>query len=320
MTPEDSYEAPFDTDTEAESPEAQAVEEGDANQETDTPEETDADVQAAKEAWDKDQVVNEISDEEQGKLAEIAQPYVGQWNSLISTTNWEKGRIISEWRETLIESGVDATQYSDEAWARRVGGVTAPHVGRLRRVYDRFGSTFKTYDDVYWSHFLAALDWDDAPMWLEGAAQERWSVSGMREKRWQENGAVESQRPTGSQIVEVDMDEDVTLPAEGGGRNKEFDGDSSGVASGPLYEEPDFGDEEELSAVNKADSDSEKADEAPAAPVQPFVGLPELPDDISDAIESLKLSILRHKTDGWRDTNVEDMQKYLDAIGTMMRA
>ena len=314
MTPEDSYEAPLETETKAEDAEVPEVEKDEANEETDT------EVQAAKEAWDKDEVVSEISDEEQGKLAEIAQPYVGQWNSLISTTNWEKGRIISEWREALIESGVDATQYSDEAWARRVGGVTAPHVGRLRRVFDRFGSTFKTYDDVYWSHFLAALDWDDAPMWLEGAAQERWSVSGMREKRWQENGAVESQRPTGSQIVEVELDEDVSLPAEGGGRNKEFDGESSGVASGPLYEEPDFGDEEELSAVNKADSDSEKTEDAPAAPVQPFVGLPELPDDISDAIESLKLCILRHKTDGWRDTNVDDMQKYLDAIGTMMRA
>ena len=328
MTPEDSYEAPFETDTEAEAADTQAVEQGDADLKADAGEETsaseetetDADVQAAKEAWDGDEAVAEISDEEQNKLAEIAQPYVGQWNNLISTTNWEKGRIISEWREALVESGVDATQYSDEAWARRVGGVTAPHVGRLRRVHDRFGSTFKTYDDVYWSHFLAALDWDDAPMWLEGASKEHWSVSGMREKRWTENGAVESQRPTGSQIVEVDLDEDVTLPAEGGGRSKEFDGDSSGVASGPIYEEPDFGDEEELSAVGRPDSDSDTTEEAAAAPVQPFVGLPELPDDISEAIESLKLCILRHKTDGWRDTNVDDMQKYLDAIGTMMRA
>ncbi len=316
MTPDDSQEVPVDTEAETETKGAMGHDE--------PAEETDADIQAAKEAWDSDDdaasEASTLSDEAEDQLSDLAQPFVGQWNNLISTTNWEKGRIISEWREALIETGVDATQYSDEAWARRVGGVTAPHVGRLRRVYDRFGSTFKTYDDVYWSHFLAALDWDDAPMWLEGASKENWSVSGMREKRWQENGAVESQRPTNSEIVEVDLDEDITLPAEGGGRTKEYDGDSSGVASGPLYEEPDFGDEEELTAVSKPTDEISKDDDAPVAVVQPFVGLPELPDDVSDAIETLKLCVLRHKTDGWRDTNVDDIQKYLDAIGLMIRA
>ena len=321
MTPDDSQEVPVDTEAETETKGAMGHDE--------PAEEIDADIRAAKEAWDSDddaasedssRLSNMLVDEAEDQLSDLAQPFVGQWNNLISTTNWEKGRIISEWREALIESGVDATQYSDEAWARRVGGVTAPHVGRLRRVYDRFGSTFKTYDDVYWSHFLAALDWDDAPMWLEGASKENWSVSGMREKRWQENGAVESQRPTKSEIVEVELDEDITLPAEGGGRTKEYDGDSSGVASGPLYEEPDFGDEEELSAVSKPNDETSKDADAPVAPVQPFVGLPELPDDVSDAIETLKLCVLRHKTDGWRDTNVDDIQKYLDAIGLMIRA
>ena len=38
---------------------------------------------------------------------ELAQPFVGQWNELISTTNWDKGRIISEWRVALIESVAD---------------------------------------------------------------------------------------------------------------------------------------------------------------------------------------------------------------------
>ncbi len=331
MTPDDSTEAPFDTD------ESQPAAENAATQETvnttDSENEANEDLpmdpeaKAAKEAWDTNSIPSStdaqphdgLQDTEE--LAELAEPFVGQWNKLISTTNWEKGRIISEWREALIESGVDATQYSDEAWSRRVGGVTAPHVGRLRRVYDRFGSTYKTYDDVYWSHFLAALDWDDAPMWLEGASKESWSVSNMREKRWQETGAVESNRPTNSEIVEVDLDEDVTLPAQGGGREKDYDGDSSGIASGPIYEAPDFGDEEELSSMaNAAGVDAEPNAEVPKPTVQPFVGLPKLPDDLTDAIESLKLAVLRHKTSGWNDTTSDDVQQYLDAMGVMLRA
>ena len=34
-------------------------------------------------------------------VVEAAAEYVGRWNRLVSTTNWEKGRIVSEWREAL---------------------------------------------------------------------------------------------------------------------------------------------------------------------------------------------------------------------------
>ena len=316
----------------------------------------DEDVQAAKEAWEGDAVAPAIepftstvansdtddaasawgssppadpvqSDQpaESGQFAELAQPFVGRWNTLISTTNWEKGGIISQWRAALIESGADATEYSDDAWARRVGGVTAPHVGRLRRVHDRFGSTYQTYEGLYWSHFLAALDWDDAPLWLEGASREGWSVSGMREHRWQAHGAVESQRPTNSQIIEVDLDEDVTLPAQGDDKRREYDDDNNGVSTGPVYEAPDFGDEEELTALDGSQREGDSGihveeQEAPATPVQAFAGLPELPSDLADAIEQMKLAILRHKTAGWENVTPEIVQRYLDAMGMMIRA
>jgi hypothetical protein len=220
----------------------------------------------------------------------------------------------------LIESGTDASHYSDEAWARRVGGVTAPHVGRLRRVYDRFGTTYETYESIYWSHFLAALDWDDAPLWLEGAAREGWSVAGMREQRWEAHGKLESERPGVDPVIEIDLDEDVTMPAQGGGRTKRYDDEPDGIASGPRPEAPDFGDEEELTAM--ADRPSASAGggvESPAVP-QPFAGLPDLPDDLADAIEMLKLAVLRHKSAGWRDTELETIERYLDAIRIMLRS
>jgi hypothetical protein len=313
MTTDDSYEAPFQVDDEA-----MGVEHRPATAEEGAAESVDAgaDVHAA------DATIADVDFEDNAELSELAQPFVGQWNQLISKTNWEKGRIISGWREALIDSGADATQYSDEAWARRVGGVTAPHVGRLRRVHDRFVTTFETYDGLYWSHFLAALDWDDAPLWLEGASRESWSVAAMREQRWQALGAVESQRPTASQIIEVDTDEDITLPAQGGGRTKEYGDEPDAVASGPRHEDPDFGDEEELTSLagSPPQFGSPSADESADAPVAPFAGLPDLPDDLADAIESLKLSLLRHKTAGWRDTTADIVQQYLDAISLMVRS
>ncbi|QDV43549.1 hypothetical protein Enr13x_34060 [Stieleria neptunia] len=289
----------------------------------------DADLDAAKAAWEEqaDPTAATVSEADLQRASELAEPFVGQWNQLISTTNWEKGRIISLWRNELIESGVDATQYSDDAWSRRVGGVTAPHVGRLRRVYERFNDSYQSYQGLYWSHFLAALDWEDAPLWLEGAANEKWSISVMREKRWQAEGAVDSNRPTDSQIVEVDTDEDVTLPAQGDGKNREYDNDSGGVESGPTFEGPDFGDEEELQSLAGQNKEGEAGiqaegseTEAPAAPVQPFIGLPQLPNDLNEAIESLKLAILRHKAAEWRDVEVDVVERYLQAVGVMLRS
>ncbi|MFN9605368.1 MAG: hypothetical protein ACK6A7_18240, partial [Planctomycetota bacterium] len=117
------------------------------------------------------------------QAAAVSAPFVGQWNQLVSQTNWEKGRIISEWRAALIDSDAPVTSYSDEAWARFVGAVTSQHVGRLRRVHERFAEHQSSYPGLYWSHFLAAIEWDDAELWLEGASRSDWSVSEMRRTR-----------------------------------------------------------------------------------------------------------------------------------------
>ncbi|QDV63129.1 hypothetical protein [Crateriforma conspicua] len=304
-----------------------------------TPQDRD-EVVAARQAFESDITPAEITppfdvdddestDLDDPQMVAMAEPFVGRWNGLISQTNWEKGRIISQWRQALIDNGAPATQYSDEAWVRRVGGVTSPHVGRLRRVFERFGSTYETYEGVYWSHFLAALDWDDAPMWLEGASKESWSVSGMREKRWQAHGAVDSQRPTSSQIVEVDLDEDVVLPAQGGGSERTYDDDDGPGTSGPLSEAPDFGDADELMSLGGGregeggtaiTAEDESGDGGPQAPVQPFANLPKLPDDLNDAVEMLKLAILRHKSAGWTEIESDDLQRYLNALAVLLKS
>ena len=153
-------------------------------------------------------------------LIEASQPYVGRWSRLVSTTNWEKGRIIVEWRESLVSQGLPVVEYSDEAWGRLVGGVTGQHVGRLRRVYQRFGRVQDQYAGLYWSHFQAALDWNDAEMWLEGAKQSGWSVAQMRDQRWTTLGKVEADRPQAGDVVTSETDEDAERGRKAAGRAK----------------------------------------------------------------------------------------------------
>ena len=150
----------------------------------------------------------DVSDEtfaENPQIERASSEYLGRWNRLVSTTNWEKGRIVAEWREALIAAGAAAAAYSDEAWSRRVGSVTPQHTGRLRRVYQRFASMRETYPGLYWSHFQAALDWDDAEMWLEGAVQNRWSIAQMQGERSRTLGALVEENVE-AMAVEVDED------------------------------------------------------------------------------------------------------------------
>src|SRR5271165_1375018 len=98
----------------------------------------------------------EVFTAENPAIETASSEYLGRWNRLVSTTNWEKGRIVAEWREALIEAAAPAAAYTDEAWSRRVGSVTPQHTGRLRRVYQRFASMREEYRGLYWSHFQAA--------------------------------------------------------------------------------------------------------------------------------------------------------------------
>lgn len=249
---------------------------------------------------------------------EASLPYVGRWRGLISTTNWEKGRIIHEWRETLKSSAAAVPEYSDDAWSRRVGQVSSQHVGRLRRVYERFERVRETYSGLYWSHFQAAIDWSDAEMWLEGAVQNRWSVSDMRAQRWQALGGA-SAEPHDDETGEAEFDEDAdpAAPAElGEVRNpagETSDKSPSATARDRSRADEDVEDGHDRGVPFDADSADYPA-ESPGAPVRPFAGLPALPDDLAEAFESFKLAILHHKLSGWRDVARDAVLQSLKAL------
>ncbi|MDA1053569.1 MAG: hypothetical protein O3C40_24235 [Planctomycetota bacterium] len=269
---------------------------------------------------DATQVAGQKNHFAETELDDASQPFVGQWNQLVSTTNWEKGRIILDWREALIEAQLPAVEYSDEAWSHRVGHVTGQHVGRLRRVYQRFGNVSQQYDGLFWSHFQAALDWDDAEMWLEGAVQNSWSVSQMRRTRWETLGAIESDQPRDEDIVVSEMDEDVEPSldrAEDGVKSSTSRGDGQ---SSPWHEGPDFGDEDasaDAKGASKKSGASIYADDDTRETIEfvrPFENLGELPVDLAEAFDAFKLAILHHKQESWEQISRDDVLASLDAL------
>ena len=249
-------------------------------------------------------------------------PFVGRWNKLISVTNWEKGRIIHEWREALKGAAAKASDCSDDAWAQHVGGVTGQHVGRLRRVYERFGDVYEEYPNLFWSHFCASIDWDDAEMWLEGGVQNRWSVAQMRERRAETLGTVVERSSTGEDIVATESDEDASFVAiVDEGEHSVLEGAD---ASPPQSVE---GEQEDVPAarpggdtppVNTASADptpvAEAAEMGPANRVRPFEDLVDLPAGLAEATEQFKVAILAHKLAGWEQIGRQRVLDCLEAL------
>lgn len=254
----------------------------------------------------KDPLVSETATDNPA-LDQVYKRYVGQWNRLVSVTNWEKGRIICQWRDALVADDQPAREYSDEMWAQRVGNISSQHVGRLRRVFERFGESYESYQGLYWSHFLAALDWDDAEMWLQGAVENRWSVSAMRKKRWETLGASPEETPAEKDIIATEFDEDADQPAAEIAEPDEEPEDEQLKASLESVEAEDDLPEEDDEAESTLLADT-------VASVRPFETLPELPEDLGDAFESFKLAILRHKLEGWQDVSQQAVLETLDAL------
>jgi hypothetical protein len=253
--------------------------------------------------------------EEQATLVvEASTEYVGRWNRLVSTTNWEKGRIICQWRDALLAADAPPASYTDDAWSRQVGNVTPQHVGRLRRVYERFAQTHEQYDGLYWSHFQAAIDWPDAEMYLQGAVESGWSVSQMRNQRWEAMGGAPELKPRDADVATADWDEDVSIGDDGpppAAISESF---------GEVREAGDVSDDESEAAPFDADEPRSSdavmpvADAPVAPPLRPFEALPPLPSDLNDAFELMKLAILNHKVLGWREIARDDVLAVLESL------
>ena len=253
-------------------------------------------------------------------IDQLSEPIVGKWNVLVSQTNWEKGTLILGWRNELIAAGLPHTAYSDDAWARRVGNVTPQHVGKLRRVAERFGEKNRDFAGLYWSHFNTALDWDDAELWLEGAVQNDWSVAQMRVKRWEALGGSDEQKPQDEDIIIVDIDEDAysrqALPDCIEGRNVEIGAadalEDVGVSANPVAE-PSRKKEQpkkDRTKHNELGGNVSSTGEL----LMSLKSIADYPADLSEPLELLKVAILNHRLAGWKSISVTQVCQSLDTL------
>lgn len=109
-------------------------------------------------------------------------------------SNWELGRLAAEWTSKHARGRGDA----DFAELVECDDGT---IRQARSVWQRFGISYSG-TKLSWTHFRAALAWDDAEHWLQQAEELELSVADMRRMRGMTLPADSHDEPPGAQEEE----------------------------------------------------------------------------------------------------------------------
>jgi hypothetical protein len=97
--------------------------------------------------------------------------------------NWVIGECASRWFHTYGKSKPDG-------WFANQIDVSEDKVWQCRRVWERFEKIHRSFKWISWSHFRAAVAWDDADECLEWAEDCKGSVREMEAYQRSKNGTL----------------------------------------------------------------------------------------------------------------------------------
>ncbi len=244
-------------------------------------------------------------------IEEAAREYLGRWNRLISSTNWEKGRIISQWREALIEA------------AHRRPAIPTRH-GAARRAMSRPSTLAGCGASINVSsprgiRIRASIGATSKPRWI-GTTPKCGSKARCKTVGRSRRCKTSDRKPWAlvQEQVEaeaIELDEDAAdVPPDRPPEGTAASAADAGAAAAAVE------DDVAIDAVGDGDSDSNDfADAAgsfeqePVAP-RPFENLPHLPADLREAFDSFKLAIVHHRIARWQEASLEDVLATLDAL------
>lgn len=99
----------------------------------------------------------------------------------VSRCNWEVGECAAMWTKRFARGRTDAD------FAALVS-LSADQVYQRRRVWETFGDVSGNYSTLKWSHFYAAINWDDAAECLQWADDVQAGVAEMKAWRRAQRG------------------------------------------------------------------------------------------------------------------------------------
>lgn len=115
--------------------------------------------------------------------AETEERLIETVRAAVSDVDWVVGECASKWTTKYSRGRTDAD------FAATVGGdLTGDFVFKRRRVWETFADVRKTYHNLKWSHFYAAIAWDDSAECLAWADEMDATVAEMKAWRRMQHG------------------------------------------------------------------------------------------------------------------------------------
>jgi len=106
-------------------------------------------------------------------VSETEEQLIQRAQAAVSRCNWEVGRCALQWTRKYARGRTDAD------FAALVG-LSADQVYQRRRVAEAFGDVSEGFPSLKWSHFYAALNWDDARDCLQWSDENQATVAEMK--------------------------------------------------------------------------------------------------------------------------------------------
>ncbi len=106
-------------------------------------------------------------------VKESEEELISKAQSAVSQSNWVVGECADKWTQRY------ARGRGDGDFAALLG-LTADQIFQRRRVWQTFADVYENYPALKWSHFYAALTWDDAPECLQWADENQATVAEMK--------------------------------------------------------------------------------------------------------------------------------------------
>lgn len=118
---------------------------------------------------------------ESKRAAESEEQLVSRAQEAVSHCRWVVGECAQKWTERYARGRTDAD------FANLIG-LSADQVYQRRRVWETFAASRDDFKSLKWSHFYAALTWEDAVDSLRWAEETRSTVAEMRAWRRAQRG------------------------------------------------------------------------------------------------------------------------------------
>jgi hypothetical protein len=106
-------------------------------------------------------------------VTESEEELIARAQLAVSQCNWSVGECAAKWTQKYARGRTDADFAA-------LLGLSADQVFQRRRVWETFADVHASYPSLKWSHFYAALNWDDAPECLQWADENQSTVAEMK--------------------------------------------------------------------------------------------------------------------------------------------